>query len=264
VKAVILAAGRGRRLGDLTADRPKCLVPIGASTLLGRQVHTLRACGVSTIAVVAGFRTDDLRQACDPRIEIVVNESYDSTNSLYSLWLARHLLTEPFVVLNADVLFHEQLLRDLLTSCDEDALLMAAVRGDQYGQEEMKVRVRAGCVSEISKTMRPARADGENVGIVKFGAEGVRVLVDEMKKTLEDGGRRAWLPRAFARFSRRRPLHVVETRGYPWIEIDSPEDYWRACAEVLPAIMRIDQSRPDSRALSTATAGAAGGVTRRA
>ena len=56
----------------------------------------------------------------------MVNADYDSTNSLYSLWLARDLLRDGFVVLNGDVLFHDQLLWDLLTSRDEDALLMAA------------------------------------------------------------------------------------------------------------------------------------------
>jgi choline kinase len=262
VRAVILAAGRGRRLGDLAADRPKCLVPIGASTLIERQLQTLRTCGITTIAVVAGFRGDDLQRVCGPRIEIVVNPVYDSTNSLYSLWLARHLLTDGFVVLNADVLFHDQLLRDLLTSRDEDALLMAAVRAETFGDEEMKVRVRAGCVTAISKSIHPTRADGENVGIAKFGVEGARVLVEEMGKALDGGARRAWLPRAFAAFCRRRPLHVVETRGYPWTEIDSPEDYWRACAEVLPAIIELESPRLDSRGLA-ALAGKAGGFTRR-
>jgi len=262
VRAVILAAGRGRRLGDLAADRPKCLVPIGASTLIERQLQTLRTCGITTIAVVAGFRGDDLQRVCGPRIEIVVNPAYDSTNSLYSLWLARHLLNDGFVVLNADVLFHDQLLRDLLTSRDEDALLMAALRGETFGDEEMKVRVRAGCVAAISKSIRPARADGENVGIAKFGVDGARVLAEEMGKALDGGARRAWLPRAFAAFSRRRPLHVVETRGYPWTEIDSPEDYWRACTEVLPAIVELESQRPDSRGLPTRAA-SAGGFTRR-
>jgi choline kinase len=127
----------------------------------------------------------------------------------------------------------------------------------------MKVRVRAGCVAEIAKTIRSENADGENVGIAKFGVEGARVLVDEMGRSLGAGGRRAWLPRAFAAFSRRRPLHVVETRGYPWTEIDSPEDYWRACAEVLPAIMTLETAQPGSRRLPAATAGRAGGLTRR-
>jgi choline kinase len=242
VRAVILAAGQGRRLRDVTRDRNKCLARIGGCTLLERQIRSLRACGIETIVVVAGFRADDLRRMCSPEIEFVLNMEYASTNSLYSLSVARHLLTEGFVVLNGDVLFHDQLLWDLLTSRDEDALLMAATRGRVYTDEEMKIRVRAGCVAEIAKTLEPADADGENVGIAKFGAEGAKVLVEQIDETLARGGAREWLPRAFAAFARRRPLHVVETRGYPWTEIDCPEDYWRACAEVLPAIMSLETS----------------------
>ena len=239
MRAVILAAGQGLRLRDVTAGGNKCLAPIGGSTLLERQLHSLRACGVDAITVVAGFREGDVRRACGAGVHIVVNRQYATTNSLYSLWLARDFVTDGFIVLNGDVLFHEQLLLDLLTSRDEDALLMAARRGERYSDEEMKIRVRGGCVSSIAKTIDAAETDGENVGIAKFGPRGARVLVEELGEALVGGGQRDWLPRAFDAFARRRPLHVVETRGFPWTEVDSPEDYWRACAEVLPAILAL-------------------------
>lgn len=241
MRAVILAAGRGNRLRAVTGDRPKCLARVGNRTLLERQIRALRGCGIDSIVVVAGHRADEVRRACGPNIDIVVNTRYESTNSLYSLWLARDLLGDGFVVLNCDVLFHPQLLVDLLTARDEDALLMAARRGHTYSDEEMKIRVRGGCVAEIAKTLDAADADGENVGIAKFGEPGAAVLVEEANQVLADGGVREWLPCAFARFARRRPLRVVETRGFPWIEIDFPDDYWHACAEVLPAITKRDQ-----------------------
>lgn len=236
MRAVVLAAGRGARLSDMTGDRPKCLARVGDRTLLDRQIGSLRRCGIHRIAVVTGHQAADVRRACDASVDIVVNARYDSTNSLYSLWLARDLLMDGFLVLNCDVLFHDQLLWDLLTARDEDALLMAAPRGQRYSDEEMKIRMRAGCVADIAKTLAPEDTDGENVGIAKFGASGAAELVRELSRALAHGGRRDWLPRAFAGFARRRPLHVVETRGFPWIEIDSPEDYWRACSEVLPAL----------------------------
>jgi hypothetical protein len=62
------------------------------------------------------------------------------------------------------------------------------------------------------------------------------VLLEEINSVLANGGAREWLPRAFASFALRRRLSVVETRGFPWTEIDFPEDYWRACTDVLPAI----------------------------
>jgi choline kinase len=236
VRAVILAAGRGNRLRDVTGEQPKCLARVGDRTLLDRQIASLRRCGIDDIAVVAGYHAADVRRACAPGIDLVVNTRYASTNSLYSLWLARDLLMEGFVVLNCDVLFHDQLLWDLLTARDEDALLMASTRGQVYTDEEMKIRVRAGCVAAIAKTLDPAEIDGENVGIAKFGQAGAATLVAEVTRVLAGGGLREWLPRAFDGFARLRPLRVVETRGFPWTEIDCPEDYWRACAEVLPAI----------------------------
>ncbi len=235
MRAVILAAGRGGRLRGAAGNRPKCLARIGARTLLERQIQALVAGGVDEIAVVAGYRAADVRAVCGPGIDIVHNVRYASTNSLYSLWLARDLLSNGFVVLNADVLFHPQLLTDLLTARYEDALLMAA-RDGAFSDEEMKVQVRRGCVVDIDKAMSASQADGENVGIVKFGAAGAAVMVDILNEIVAAGGGREWLPRAFAAFVERRALHVVESRGFPWIEIDFPEDYWRACSEVLPAI----------------------------
>ena len=158
----------------MTGHQPKCLARVGDRTLLDRQIGALRRCGIDRITVVAGHHAADVRRACDPGVDIIVNTRYESTNSLYSLWLARDLLLEGFVVLNCDVIFHDQLLWDLLTARDEDALLMAAVRGQVYSDEEMKIRVRAGCVADISKTLDPADTDGENVGIAKFGAAGAR------------------------------------------------------------------------------------------
>jgi len=237
MRAVILCAGRGGRLRQITGDRPKCLASVGGTTLLDRQLHALRACGLTAITVVTGYRAADVRQVCGPAVDFVHNGRYAVTNSLYSLWLARDLLRDGFVVLNCDVLFHRQVLADLLTARYDDALLVA-FRGDgeTYGDEEMKVRVRNGRVVEISKTMTDGDADGENIGIVKFGAAGAAVLVEEMDRLIASGAIKEWVPGAFAGFCWRRPLHVVDHRGFPWIEIDSPQDYWRACALVAPAL----------------------------
>jgi choline kinase len=262
VRAIVLAAGRGARLSAVTGNDPKCLARVGDHTILDRQIAALRRCGIKRISVVAGHHASDVRRACDPGVDIIVNTRYESTNSLYSLWLARDLLAEGFVVLNCDVIFHDQLLRDLLTARDEDALLMAANRGERYSDEEMKIRVRAGCVTDISKTLDPSDTDGENVGIAKFGPAGAALLVEELTAALADGGVRDWLPRAFAAFARRRPLHVVETRGFPWIEIDFPEDYWHACAEVLPAIGDGDADGERGRRIQSPRLAAADGSRR--
>jgi choline kinase len=242
MRGVILAAGRGSRLNGGNGDMPKCLVTVGGETLLSRNVRLLRTAGIDDIVIVVGCAAETVRRSL-PDVTFVENPIFAETNSLYSLWLSRQHLTDGFVVMNCDVLVHPQLVLDLLSAGYEDALLMAYRDVEtQFTDEEMKVRVRCGRVVDMSKTMDPADADGENLGIVKFGRSGARILVEEMDKLVSAGEVQAWIPRAFREFAQRRPLHAIGTRGLPWTEIDFPEDYRRAVDVVLPAIER-DLSR---------------------
>lgn len=238
MRGIILAAGKGSRLNGTIGDKPKCLLRVGGKTLVDRQIDALKTVGITDIVVVVGCQADSVRRTCGARITYIENSRFAQTNSLYSLWLARPLLYDGFVVMNCDVLFHPQLLSDLVTSRHEDALLIAYQDDDAepLGDEEMKITVRCGRVTEIAKTLAPDRADGENVGVVKFGRNGARLLASLMDQRIGAGGLRDWAPRAFGDFARVRPLHAIGTRGFPWTEIDFPEDYERAVRDVLPAI----------------------------
>jgi choline kinase len=238
MRGIVLAAGKGARLNGTAGNLPKCLARVGNMTLVERQIAALRMSGLNDIVVVVGCEAERVRRSCGRGVQFVENTRFAQTNSLYSLWLARPLLLDGFVVMNCDVLLHPHLLDDLLTARYQDALLVAYQEDDRLplGDEEMKVRTRRGRVVDISKAMPADVADGENVGVVKFGAEGARLLTSILDERVAAGGLRDWAPRAFAEFARIRPLYAIGTRGYPWTEIDFPEDYQRAVSEILPAI----------------------------
>lgn len=240
MRGIILAAGKGSRLNGTAGESPKCLVKLGGTTLVERQIDILHAAGIRDVTVVVGCQADNVRRVCGQGVTYIENARYAQTNSLYSLWMARPLLYEGFVVLNCDVLFQPALLDDLLSSRHANALLLDYRESSQavYGDEEMKVTVRGGRVVKMSKDMDPAEADGENLGIVKFGDTGAASLVDIMDRLVAAGGTRDWAPRAFSAFAETHELFAVGTRGLPWIEIDFPEDYHRAVRDVLPAIER--------------------------
>ena len=247
MRAIILAAGKGERLNGTTpVNHPKCLLKIGDASLIEWQLAALKAAGVEDITVVVGCGADEVRRVCGTEVRFRDNRMYRESNSLYSLWLAKDLLVDGFVVLNADVLFPRQLLNKLLHARAEDALLVA-YRDEMtppFGEEEMKVKVQDGLVVDISKDLPPEDADGENVGIAKFGKGGARTLMRHLDELISAGLRFAWAPRAFRSFAAERALHAVSTGCYPWTEIDFPEDYRRALDEVLPAIMSLDADRP--------------------
>src|SRR5437899_7846645 len=123
MRGIILAAGKGSRLNGAAGSLPKCLLRIGGMTLIERQIRSLRSVGIGEIAVVVGCESGLVRHACGSSVRFVENVRFAETNSLFSLWLARPLLADGFVVMNCDVLFHPQLLVDLVTARFDVALM---------------------------------------------------------------------------------------------------------------------------------------------
>lgn len=234
-QAIILAAGRSRRLGRLTERMPKCLLSLDGATIIDHQIATLRACGITRISIVTGFCDAMVRSHCGAGFDYILNADFDTTNSIYSLWLALRQVAGPFVVLNSDVVFHPGILTALLASERPDALTVSLQNG--MGEEEMKVKLEGDRIVDIRKDMDPAGADGENVGVLKFSADGGRLLLDKTGELVARGVVNAWAPRAFQELCARHPLYAVSTQELPWIEIDFPEDLEKARADIYPRII---------------------------
>jgi choline kinase len=241
VRGVILAAGAGTRLDGSAVVRPKCLAAFDRVPLIELQLRTLRWHGIDDVTVVVGFEADRVRRACGAGVRFVENRNFADTNSLYSLWLARPMLADGFVVLNCDVLFHPELLGDLLSARHQNALLVSypAPEDSPFGDEEMKVEVRRGRVRDIRKDLPARRTDGENVGIAKFTGRGALQLSEILDRLVRAGSVGDWAPRAFAEFAQVHWLYALGTRGLPWTEIDTAEDYERAAHRVFPAIQAV-------------------------
>ena len=117
--ALILAAGTGSRLRPLTLDAPKCLTEVGGKPILGRQIDSLRTQGIRNLVMVAGFEDGQIRRyldrhAADMQVDYVFNPLYATTNNIYSLWLAKHLIDGPFMLLESDLVFETSMLDDML------------------------------------------------------------------------------------------------------------------------------------------------------
>ncbi|TNG03574.1 MAG: phosphocholine cytidylyltransferase family protein [Gammaproteobacteria bacterium] len=118
--ALLLAAGTGSRLHPLTLDAPKCLTEVGGEPMLGRLVGNLRLQGIKRLVVVTGYLDHRIREflqnnAADLQVDYVFNPVYKTTNNIYSLWLAREIIDEPFILIESDLVFEESLLEAMLT-----------------------------------------------------------------------------------------------------------------------------------------------------
>lgn len=242
--AIILAAGRGRRLGQATEGKPKCSLRVGPLTLLEHQLEALRAHRVQPVVVVVGYRGETVAAELDGRATCVLNPRHASTNSLYSLWLTREYARQGFVLLNSDVLFDPEILQRVLESPYPAAL--AVERRRHFGAEEMKVELAGDRIRAMSKNLEPPRAHAENLGVLKFSAAGASVLFRKIEQLLAAGGEKEFCPYAFDAIAEEYPLHAVPIDGLPWIEIDFVEDLVRAREEVWPAILARRRHREAS------------------
>jgi choline kinase len=235
--ALILAAGSGRRLGGHT---PKCLVDMGGRPLIDLAVEALEWAGVKRTVVVAGYQADDVREALPPGTPMVINPDYLETDSLYSFWLARHEIGEEVLVLNGDVLFHPVIARALVRR-PRSALAYDSRSGDE--DEQMKLIVRGGGLTAMSKMLSPERSCGESVGMVRLSGAATEATFDIAGRLVAAGRENDWLPAALNRVAREHRIDCMDVAGMPWTEIDFPADLARARAQVLPAIAPATEVR---------------------
>jgi len=117
--ALLLAAGTGSRLRPLTTNSPKCLTMVGGYSILERLIHILRLQGIKRLIVVIGHQGDRIRdflqdKAIDIQVDYITNPLYKTTNNIYSLWLARQKISEPFLLVESDLIFEFAMLNDML------------------------------------------------------------------------------------------------------------------------------------------------------
>lgn len=116
MQAIILAAGMGRRLKDLTDDNTKCMVKVNGVTIIERMLGQLDKLNLSSIIIVVGYKSNDLKDYIETlgiktSIQYVNNDIYDKTNNIYSLFLARnYLLKEDTLLLESDLIFDDSIL----------------------------------------------------------------------------------------------------------------------------------------------------------
>lgn len=233
VQAVILAAGKGSRLGNAADGLPKCLIQVGGQPLIRRQLDALAEAGVSPVTVVIGYAADLVRESVGNAAEFVLNARYDATNSLHSFFLARDRVRGAAVVLNSDVLFDPRVLETLLKA-GEDSLAYDSTSG--YAREHMKVATRKGRVTDLSKELPVEETSGENVGMLYLSRRTLDLVFAEAERRVAAGRTNAFLAEAIRACLGEVDLKAVDIAGVPWTEIDTPHDLERARKELWPKI----------------------------
>lgn len=234
MKAIILAAGQGKRLLPLTQDTPKTLLNISGTTILEYQLVTLASCNVKEVVLVGGFRVDKLKDyaeryialhGLDLKLKVINNKDYAITNNLYSLWLAKDEMNSDFMVINGDNVFDRRAIVKMIQQKDITAAV-AIHKNPSYDDEDMKVRIVGSNVVEISKGIDNLEASGESIGLRLFRGKGVAAFKYAMDLAMiEDVKRNAFFVRAIQHMiDMGHNVSYVEVTEFKYGELDFFED----------------------------------------
>jgi len=186
IRSIILAAGKGERLMPLTADKPKCLVPLLGRSLIERQIATFRSAGVNDITIVGGYQADQLGTLGQP---VIVNPDFEVTNMVASLFCARDRLDgKADVIISYGDIVYETRVLDALFNCREELCLTSDTQWCAYWRARMERPLAdvqtfkigdGGWVTELGKKPESLESiQGQYMGLFKVRADQVPKLVD--------------------------------------------------------------------------------------
>jgi len=228
VKAIILAAGVGKRFGKRTSATPKCLIPLGGTTLLARYFKALRQNRISQAVIVVGHRAAKIRRACHSlatgiRLRFVTNRRYRRGSVLSLRAAARHLKGDA-VIMDADVYFPPESLSKLLAKTD--SAFLYDPRSKSAG-EEMMVMAKAGRPWALSKKVDASlKVLGEATGIFKLGAAHAALLRASLDELYRRGLHDVEYEEAYSSLCKKTRVGIVSIGEVFWSEMDFEKD-WR-------------------------------------
>ena len=231
---VVLAAGKGSRLGNYTTDLPKSLLPLNdyGETLLDYNLSLLSKLNLEKIIIVTGFNSDKLEAQASKynNIEFVYNPFWDHCNVLGSLYMALNNINDDFLFLHADTLAVKAIWDKLIKTEGE---MVLPFERKQCGEEEMKVLLKDNKVIQITKEMGADLADGEFLGIAKFNKSTIPFFKKTAESLFKKGEFNHYMESVIQEAINqcKFEINAMDILGHNFVEVDFEEDYIRAKKE---------------------------------
>jgi choline kinase len=230
--ALLLAAGTGSRLFPLTKNSPKCLTLVNGKSILERLVNNLKSQGFKRLVIVTGHENKCImdylgEKSGDIRIEYVYSPLYKTTNNIYSLWMARNIINESFVLFESDLIFNSTLLDDMVYP---DRMAVALMQPWLNGTTVSVDRTKK--VTRFQKGTTDSYSDirYKTVNIYSFSLLSWQAIVKRLNQYIAAGSVNCYYETVFAEMIEKKSLafESVSFDHKPWYEIDTIKDLAKA------------------------------------
>jgi len=223
MKAIIMAAGVGKRLLGLNMNKPKCLLTAGSETLIRRSVNLLVNKGISDITVIVGYEADLIRNELKNDVAYFENPHFLTTNSIMSLWYAKDLLEDNVLLLNGDLYYEHGILDYAKNQTNAVVMLADSTRIDNA---DYRFGFIGNQINRFGKHLTNQETDGEYVGIVRIDQCFIKTFKQTLEEMITAGKSNIWWEDVLYSFiSKQIPIHFYDVAGTFWSEVDTLQDY---------------------------------------
>ena len=193
MKVIILAAGRGTRLGHHTKEIPKGLVDVNGKSIIERQIELFKKNGITEIVIVRGYKKEKF---CWNDVTFIDNEDFANNNQLASLVLAQNMVSGNVLILFGDLLFEQTILDQILASSSDISIAVDLNWKERYDENRNNqfpalAEIENDKITRISenKSLARKKSSGEFFGIMKLSSKGSKILTDVIEKTKHHKGK---------------------------------------------------------------------------
>ncbi len=224
MQAIILAAGMGNRLGDLTKDRPKGMVRINERELIRYVLDSIEHPKIDSITVVTGFERDKIERLLKdnyPDVNLVYNPNFREGN-IMTMAVAMPHITGDFLLMNADHIYPRRILRHILK--DSDGITAICDFDRALGADDMKVKLGDdGTLLRIDKKLKDY--DCGYIGMTVCMEDHLNMYQEAFDSVMREIGSRACVENVLGWLGENSAeTNVCDASGMPWLEIDTPDD----------------------------------------
>lgn len=241
--ALLLAAGTGSRLYPLTRNSPKCLTLVNEKSILERLVIGLQQQGFKRLVIVTGYQENCIREFLgieteDMDIEYIFSPLYKTTNNIYSLWMAREIINEPFMLIESDLVFDESLLDDM---CYPNRIAVAHMQAWMKGTTVTVDQTQFVKKFQKGTTQPYDDIRYKTVNIYSFSLSSWYAIVERLDQYISVGRVNNYYETVFAEMVADGSLYfkAVSFDYKPWYEIDTIADLAEAEKLFLAEIYQI-------------------------
>lgn len=230
MKVVFLLAGIGKRMGELTKDKPKCLIELNEKPLLEHLLDKFIANNIKDFVLIVGYEKDKVVDFINQKfkdkinINIIYNKKFKEANNMYSMWCAKDTLKgEEFLLCNGDIVVNKEIIKNILDSPKSPAIMLDTQNKGKV-IDSPKTIIKNERITDLGRHIAIENNGGYAMGMYKFDEELSEAYFKEIDRMLKNNQYDAGFHNPLIELFSKYKVSYVSTNGLSWTDLDTPED----------------------------------------